>query len=146
MEHRPIGTHCILELEGCAPRKLNDLNLLVRVVREAAARGGAELLDINSHRFTPQGVTVLALLSESHMSVHTWPEHRYAAADVFTCGNQVQPMRACRYLVDALGASRGALTIVRRGHDIEPEKTEVVVSPSRLDPELREEVEACILQ
>jgi S-adenosylmethionine decarboxylase len=68
-----------------------------------------------SHKFHPQGVTALGLLSESHISIHTWPEHGYAAADVFTCGDRANPQRACNYLLKAFEATRHSLTKLVRG-------------------------------
>jgi S-adenosylmethionine decarboxylase len=72
-------------------------------------RAGATLLQLISHRFDPQGVTGLALLAESHLSIHTWPESGYAAVDVFTCGDHTMPELACNELVQALEAGRYSL-------------------------------------
>jgi S-adenosylmethionine decarboxylase len=67
-----------------------------------------------SHRFQPHGVTGLALLAESHISIHTWPESGYAAVDVFTCGDHTLPETACRVLVDEFGSQRHILRSFRR--------------------------------
>jgi S-adenosylmethionine decarboxylase len=67
-----------------------------------------------SHRFEPQGVTGLALLAESHISIHTWPESGYAAVDVFTCGDHTMPERACEVLWQELNASKHKLSSFRR--------------------------------
>lgn len=97
-----IGRHCVLELYGCSSELLNDHDLVTRAIKEAAEAAGATLLGEISHKFTPQGVTALALLAESHISIHTWPETGYAAADVFTCGDHTMPQRACEHLANAL--------------------------------------------
>ncbi|MEN9766551.1 adenosylmethionine decarboxylase [Vulcanococcus sp.] len=102
----PVGKHCILELYHCSPAKLDDEAYLRRTISQAVEEAGATLLNLISHRFTPQGVTGLALLSESHLSIHTWPESQYAAVDVFTCGDHTMPERACQALVQALEAGR----------------------------------------
>ena len=73
------------------------------------------LLQLVSHQFEPQGVTALALLAESHMSIHTWPENGYAAIDVFTCGRTATPEAACAFLVEQFGAARHRLKVLSRG-------------------------------
>ena len=75
----------------------------------AAKRAGATLLNLITHRFDPQGVTGLALLAESHISIHTWPENGYAAVDVFTCGDHTMPEQACQVLSQELRARRHSL-------------------------------------
>ena len=104
-----VGKHCILELYDCDPSKLNDETFLRRTITTAALRAGATLLNLITHRFEPQGVTGLALLAESHISIHTWPENGYAAVDVFTCGDHTMPEKACEVLCEELGAGRHSL-------------------------------------
>ena len=104
-----VGKHCILELYDCDPAKLNDEAFLRTTITNAAKRAGATLLNLITHRFEPQGVTGLALLAESHISIHTWPENGYAAVDVFTCGDHTMPEQACRVMRDELRAGRHAL-------------------------------------
>ncbi len=112
-----IGTHFIAEMYGCPGELLNDESFIKLSLEEAVDRSGATLLGEISHHFHPQGVTALGLLAESHISIHTWPEAGYAAADVFTCGTVVEPEVACRYLVRALKAERCSLKRVTRGAD-----------------------------
>ena len=104
VSHKPIGKHCILELYGCSAGKLNNEAFLRSTITNAVQRAGATLLHLISHRFEPQGITGLALLAESHLSIHTWPESGYAAVDVFTCGDHTMPDLACQELVVALEA------------------------------------------
>lgn len=110
-----IGTHCLLELFDCPPERLDDPPGIEAAIRRAAQDAGALLLHYCAQHFTPQGVTAVALLAESHISVHTWPDQGYAAADVFTCGATCQPRIACDVLVEALGAGRFQLRTVARG-------------------------------
>ena len=80
------GTHLLADLTGCAG--LDDPARVEMALREAVAAARATLLDIRLHHFGPeQGVTGVALLAESHISIHTWPEHGYAAVDIFLCGS-----------------------------------------------------------
>jgi S-adenosylmethionine decarboxylase len=109
-----VGKHCILELYECDPGKLDDEEFLRSAITNAALRAGATLLQLITHRFMPQGVTGLALLAESHISIHTWPESGYAAVDVFTCGDHTMPECACRVLVEELSAQRHQLRSFRR--------------------------------
>ena len=109
-----VGKHCILELYDCDPARLDDEAFLRTTITTAAKRAGATLLNLITHSFEPQGVTGLALLAESHISIHTWPESGYAAVDVFTCGDHTMPEQACAVLRDELGAQRHALRSFRR--------------------------------
>jgi len=109
-----VGKHCILELYGCDSARLDDEAFLRDTITAAAKRAGATLLNLITHAFEPQGVTGLALLAESHISIHTWPESGYAAVDVFTCGDHTMPERACAVLAAELGASEHKLTSFRR--------------------------------
>ena len=104
-----VGKHCILELYDCNHAKLDDEAFLRDTITTAAKSAGATLLNLITHRFEPQGVTGLALLAESHISIHTWPENGYAAVDVFTCGDHTMPEEACRILGEELRASRHSL-------------------------------------
>ena len=109
-----VGKHCILELYDCDQIKLNDEAFIRSAVTTAAQQASATLLNLVSHPFEPQGVTALALLAESHISIHTWPESRYAAVDVFTCGNHTIPEQACHVLVAELEANYHKLSSFRR--------------------------------
>jgi S-adenosylmethionine decarboxylase len=110
-----IGTHCIVELYGCPRELLNDEQYVKDALREACSFGLATLMGEVSHKFHPQGVTALALLAESHISVHTWPEHGYAAADIFTCGDHANPQRASDFLIRKFQADHHSLTKLVRG-------------------------------
>lgn len=109
-----VGKHCILELYSCNNAKLDDEAFLRTAITTAAKKAGATLLNLITHRFDPQGVTGLALLAESHISIHTWPESSYAAVDVFTCGDHTMPEKACELLAKELDSGHHKLTSFRR--------------------------------
>ncbi len=111
----PLGSHFILEMYDCPPERLDDVACVLDALRTAAQKARSTLLAESHHRFDPQGVTAVALLAESHISIHTWPELGYAAADVFTCGAHTDPKAACDFLVKALGAGRFELRTLARG-------------------------------
>lgn len=98
------GKHCVLELYRADATKLNDELFIRDSLMQAAQTANATLLDISTHSFTPQGVTGFALLAESHISIHSWPECGYAAVDVFTCGDTTDPEAACKFLADTFDA------------------------------------------
>jgi len=110
-----VGRHVIAELLGGNPYLLNDERYLRAALKEAAERAGGTVLDVTSHKFTPQGVTALALLSESHISIHTWPEHGYSAVDVFTCGSHTNPQLACDFLKKSLECTGESVKVLERG-------------------------------
>jgi S-adenosylmethionine decarboxylase len=97
---------------------LDDAAIVCRALRAAAAECGAALLNVIDHKFSPQGVTALALLAESHIAIHTWPDAGYAAIDIFTCGSTIEPEAACRYLIEVLQAGDHRLVTLRRGAQV----------------------------
>ena len=136
-----IGTHCIVELYGCPRELLNDERFVKDALREATSFGLATLMGEVSHKFHPQGVTALGLLAESHISIHTWPEYGYAAADIFTCGDRATPQRASDFLIRKFEAERYSLTKLIRGPEACCEQSSVAsdfeVKPITADsPEL----------
>ncbi|HEY1016366.1 MAG TPA: adenosylmethionine decarboxylase [Herpetosiphonaceae bacterium] len=100
--HEPAGRHLLVTLSGCPPALLDDEQSLRAVVAQAAAATGATVLQIIAHRFSPQGVTALALLAESHASLHTYPEAGLAFWDCFTCGSDCDPERSLEVLERSL--------------------------------------------
>lgn len=105
----PVGVHCILELYDCPTDILNNAVFIQQALQEAAKMAKFTLLKEIVHQFHPQGVTALALLAESHISIHTWPEIGYAAADIFTCGQHAEPDEACQYLIQTFQANKHLL-------------------------------------
>lgn len=112
MEH--LGQHVIIELWGCND-SINNAELVRTAMLNAVTAAKATLLDLNVHTFSPHGVTGVAVLSESHLSVHTWPEYGYVAADVFTCGDTTKPRLAADVLRRGFGATRCEVKELIRG-------------------------------
>lgn len=98
------GRHLILDLYDCDPEVLNDYEELQRLLEASLVMAKANILRIIGEKFEPQGVTLLALLTESHASVHTWPEIGYAAIDLYTCGDTTETHRAAEFLKAKLKA------------------------------------------
>jgi len=110
------GNHLLLELYGCNKEKLNDELYLRCQLNNAAKLAKASVLHIVSNKFEPCGVTAIALLAESHLSIHTWPEARYSAIDIFTCGRNMKPQLASQFLIDSLEASNHLLKTIARDY------------------------------
>ena len=108
------GKHLLLELYRCDYEKLNDESFLRCRLNRAAKLANATVLNLISNKFEPQGVTAIALLAESHISIHTWPESNYSAVDIFTCGQNMLPELACQYLIEALKAEEHFLRVIVR--------------------------------
>ena len=110
-----LGKHLLLELKDCNKEALNDLSFLKNALLTAAHESGATVLGESFHPFHPHGVSGVVIIAESHLSIHTWPEHNYAAADIFTCGDSVQPEKAAQILIEKLGAKNHSIVEIRRG-------------------------------
>ena len=106
--------HLLLELYRCDCEKLNDESFLRCILNRAAKLANATVLNLISNKFEPQGVTAIALLAESHISIHTWPESNYSAVDIFTCGQNMMPELASQYLIDSLMAKEHSLRVIER--------------------------------
>ncbi len=115
-----LGTHLIIELSGCNARLLDDVQHIRGAMIMAAVEAGATIVAQSFHKFSPRGVTGIVAISESHLSIHTWPEHAYAAADIFTCGAAFRPRKAAEVLVERLHSSRPKIREVARGPAREP--------------------------
>ena len=110
-----LGIHVLLELKECNPQLLDDIEYIRDSLFKVADDLGATIVGESFHHFTPQGVTGILSIAESHISIHTWPEHRYAAADIFTCGSSFRPSDAAEILIDQFESKDPGVTEVRRG-------------------------------
>ena len=111
--------HLLLELYRCNDEKLNDESFLRCTINNAAKLANSTVLNLISNKFEPQGVTAIALLAESHLSIHTWPEYNYSAVDIFTCGQNMKPAMACKYLIEVLMAEEHLLRVINRKPPLE---------------------------
>ena len=98
--------HILFDLEGCDNDLLDDEDFVRLSAWNAAKESKSELINISCHKFKPQGVTALAMLAESHLSIHTWPEKGVAKCDIFTCDEKCDPHKAVEYLGEALEAEQ----------------------------------------
>lgn len=112
-ERNALGRHLIAEIWTEHPHLLDNLEHLKDAVETACRAGNLTVVDVLAHKFAPHGATLIALLMESHLSIHTWPEHGYAAVDVFACAGD--PKRALEVLAQQLGAHRVETVDLDRG-------------------------------
>lgn len=111
-----VGAHVLADFWGCQFEKLDDAVYLMDCLRKAAQDAKMTILGELNHKFEPQGFTGILLLSESHISIHTYPEQGYAAIDVFTCGSGMT-QKAIDYLREALQPTHVQEMVVRRGQN-----------------------------
>ena len=97
--------HILFTLKGCNVDLLNDEEFIRDIVYTTSKKCKSTLLAINSHRFDPQGVTCVAMLAESHISIHTWPEKGMAVCDIFTCGDHTKPKKGVEYMEMMFGST-----------------------------------------
>lgn len=120
MHHQPRGQHLLADLSGIDADRLTSCGAIDHLLRAAAEAAGAHVLHSHFHGFGPGlGVTGVALLAESHISIHTWPEHGYAAADIFMCGD-AQPDLALQVLHNALAPQSCRVQTILREPEAAP--------------------------
>ena len=102
----PLGHHMMAEFHDCMAGSLDDEHWLCEQAALASVEMGARVIKIDSHRYAPDGVTVVMILAESHLILHTSPERASATVDVFVCGPSAEPPKARDFLAQALGAGR----------------------------------------
>jgi len=111
----PIGMHVVLDLYECDPEILDDMERIEEILTKAAEVANATIIDKRFHKFSPQGVSGVVVVSESHIAIHTWPEHGYAAVDVYTCGDHTMPLKASEYIIKELKCKKPTLVKLDRG-------------------------------
>ena len=112
---KALGRQIMVEFFNCDRERLNDADFVARIIKEAAVKCGATVVETVIHHFSPHGVSGVVVIAESHLTIHTWPEYRYAAVDLFTCGESVNPEIAFDYLEKYLQAENYTAMEIRRG-------------------------------
>ena len=110
-----LGRHLLIELFDCDSHAINNLEAVKGALVEAAKRAHATIVDVVFHEFNPFGISGVVVIAESHLAIHTWPEYRYAAVDIFSCGEILRPEVAANYLVEQFGAERTSVVEMQRG-------------------------------
>ena len=110
-----LGKHLILELWGCDPKALDDVEGIEKMLVDSVKACGATLICVRTHKFSPQGATGVAVLAESHIAIHTYPEYGYAALDEFTCGEHTDPYKALDVIKEFLKPKSIQIIDLKRG-------------------------------
>ncbi len=105
----------LVELKDCDAEILNNVEIIRNTLVAAARRAKATIVEDRFHLFSPFGVSGVVVIAESHLTIHTWPEHKYAAVDVFTCGTALQPMVAVEYIIKQLKSKDPSIVEMKRG-------------------------------
>ena len=119
-----LGKHIISELSLCDNEKLKDLKFIEKILVKAVEVANCTLLKKAFYKFGENGISGVVILSESHISIHTWPEYNYAAIDIYTCGNDAHPERAYEYIKEQLESQYVKVSIMDRG-DVQDEKKDL---------------------
>ncbi len=111
-----LANHQIVEFNSCEESKIDDSDFVREIFLEAAKLGNATVVNECFHEFSPYGITGVLVIAESHISIHTWPEHKYAAVDIFSCGNKVDLTKIINYLKDKLKCENFSSISMNRGN------------------------------
>jgi len=110
-----LGKQTMLELYGCKKELLNDKVFIENAMLQAAKATNATIIKHHFHQFSPYGISGTIIIAESHINIHTWPEHDYAAIDIFTCSKKMDEQKACELLKQAFNAKESLIKIYERG-------------------------------
>ncbi len=110
-----LGRHILVEFFRCEPNIMNDVVTIETAMVDAAEKSGATVINSNFHHFSPYGVSGVVIIQESHLAIHTWPEYQYAAVDLFTCGDTVDPWIAFDHLKEVFQAQNYSVLELHRG-------------------------------
>jgi S-adenosylmethionine decarboxylase proenzyme len=113
--HNGLGLHILMEFHECTPEVLNDGTFLEQVMNTAAELADATIIKSVFHQFSPQGVTGVVVVAESHLAIHTWPEYGYAAVDFFTCNAAMDYKKAYEFLQQQLNSKNCEYKSITRG-------------------------------
>lgn len=127
---KALGRHILVEMYDCDPTVLNDHDTIHKEMLRAAEVSGATIVGDVFHKFNPHGVSGAVVIAESHLSIHTWPEYKYAALDLFTCGDNVDPWKGFEHLAKILRAARVSQTELKRGLFSAPVTGELPYKPA----------------
>ncbi len=113
-----LGTHILIDLYGCDPSKLSDLEFLKQMSLEGVRRSGATILGECFKQFETQGVSGVVIIAESHFTLHSWPEHSYIGMDYFTCGDRINIDVAISYFEKELSPEKKDISRHVRGKEL----------------------------
>ena len=125
-----LGRQILVEYYDCDQSKINDVSFVETSLIQAAKESKATLISHNFHKFSPYGVSGVVVIAESHIAIHTWPEYNYAAVDIFTCGDTIDPWIIQEHLKDQFQSKNVSSMEMKRGMFKVPEGQKLLFKPS----------------
>jgi len=116
-----LGRHLIVELYGCDYDRINNLEYVENTLKEATKLGNMHMVNSFFHKFGEVGVSGVIVIEESHISMHSWPEFKYLALDIFACGENVDIEKSLSFLLRKFEASKYSASEIKRGNKKEME-------------------------
>ena len=136
---KSLGNHVLLELFDCDAGLLNSKKKVGQILRHSADIAKAHVIGDFFHEFSPHGISGILVISESHFSIHTWPEYSYAAIDLFTCGDSLNLQDAIDYLKESFRSKTASVMEVKRGVlNLPPDKIKHKPKAASLKPYILE--------
>lgn len=120
MATKALGRQMVVEFYDCDKEKMDDLKGVEQDMMDAAIASGATIVEKVFHRFSPWGISGVVVIAESHLAIHTWPEYGYAAVDLFTCGDEVDPMKGFELLKERFDSKNMSVMEMKRGMFADP--------------------------
>lgn len=115
MKHETQGKHLFADFWNCDPRYLNNKAKVIRLLKQTAKKAGATVIRTAGFKFEPQGLTAVVLLEESHISFHAYPEFKFVAIDIYTCGKTTNPYKGYLFLKKKLKPKKARRMMIVRG-------------------------------
>lgn len=110
-----LGRQILVEFYDCDSDKINDVEYVETAFLEATRKSKATIISHNFHKFSPHGISGVVVIAESHVTIHSWPEYNYAAVDIFTCGDTIDPWVIQEFLKEAFDSTNISSMEMKRG-------------------------------
>ncbi len=125
-----LGRQILVEFYECDESSINDVMYVEQALIQATKDSNATIISHNFHKFSPYGVSGVVVIAESHVAIHTWPEYRYAAVDIFTCGDTIDPWMIQEKLKEMFGSVNVSSMEMKRGMFKVPKGEKLLFKPS----------------
>ncbi|MDX1590799.1 MAG: adenosylmethionine decarboxylase [Balneolaceae bacterium] len=126
-----LGKQILVEFYDCDQAKLNDVAFIENSLITATEASNATIISHNFHKFSPYGVSGVVVIAESHVAIHTWPEYNYAAVDIFTCGDTIEPWTIQEKLKEFFESKNISSMEMKRGLFKVPKGQKLLFKPSQ---------------
>lgn len=131
MTMEALGKQILVEFYDCDQSKINDVSYIENSLIQATKASNATIISHNFHKFSPYGVSGVVVIAESHVAIHTWPEYNYAAVDIFTCGDTIDPWMIQEQLKEYFESKNVSSMEMKRGLFKVPKGQKLLFKPSQ---------------